>query len=43
MSKNGSRYYFGTSRDGKSGIRVLSSAGVEAFINTLKLVNQDAG
>ena len=42
VSKNGSRYYFGTSRDGKSGIRVLSSAGVESFINTLKLVNQDA-
>ena len=35
VTKTGERYYFGTSRDGKSGIRVLSSAGVESFINTL--------
>lgn len=42
VSKTGKRYYFGTSRDGKSGIRVLSSAGVESFINTLKMVNEDA-
>jgi hypothetical protein len=38
ISKSGKRYYFGTSRDGKSGIRVLSSSGVESFINTLKMV-----
>lgn len=42
VSKTGNRYYFGTSRDGKSGIRVLSSTGVESFINTLRFVKQDA-
>ena len=41
ITKSGVRYYFGTSRDGKSGIRVLSSTGVESFINTLKLVQED--
>lgn len=42
VSKTGKRYYFGTSRDGKSGIRVLSSTGVESFINTLKMVQEEA-
>ena len=41
VSKAGKKYYFGTSRDGKSGIRVLSSAGVESFISTLKMVQED--
>ena len=41
ITKNGQRYYFGTSRDGKSGIRVLSSTGVEAFINTMRPVTED--
>ena len=41
VAKNGKRYYFGTSRDGKSGIRVLSSAGVESFISTLKPIAED--
>ena len=38
VAKDGTGYYFGTSRDGKSGYRVLSSTGVESFINTLKSV-----
>lgn len=41
VSKTGKRYYFGTSRDGKTGIRVLSSTGVEAYISTLKMVQED--
>ena len=41
ISKGGKRYYFGTSRDGKSGFRVLSSSGVESFINTMKPVAED--
>lgn len=41
VSKSGRKYYFGTSRDGKSGIRVLSSSGVESFINTLKMIKED--
>jgi len=41
VTKSGKRYYFGTSRDGKSGIRVLSSSGVESFINTMKPVAED--
>lgn len=40
ITKDGARYYFGTSRDGKSGFRVLSSAGVESYINTLKPVTE---
>lgn len=36
VTKAGRRFVFGTSRDGKSGIRVLSSAGVETFICTLR-------
>ena len=35
VTKAGDRYNFGTSRDGKTGIRVLNSAGVEAYISTL--------
>lgn len=41
VSKAGKRYYFGTSRDGKSGIRVLSSTGMESYINTLKLIVEE--
>lgn len=41
VTKTGERYYFGTSRDGKSGYRVLSSTGVESFVNTLKLLQED--
>ncbi len=41
VSKAGNRYFFGTSRDGKSGIRVLSSTGVESFINTIRQIRQD--
>lgn len=36
VTKNGQGYYFGTSRDGKTGIRVLSRTGVETYISTLK-------
>ena len=39
VTKNGTRYAFGTSRDGASGIRVLSRAGVESFISTLRPLN----
>ena len=42
VSKSGKRYYFGTSRDGKNGIRVLSSSGIEAYISTLKMIQEDA-
>ena len=41
VTKSGQRYYFGTSRDGKTGIRVLSSTGVETYISTLKPLNED--
>lgn len=41
VTKSGKKFYFGTSRDGKSGIRVLSSTGVESFISTLKPVNEE--
>ena len=40
--KNGRTFTFGTSRDGKSGIRVLSRTGVETYILTLKSLNTDA-
>ncbi len=40
-TKNGVTYDFGTSRDGKSGIRVVSRTGVESFISTLRIINQD--
>lgn len=39
VAKNGTQYAFGTSRDGASGIRVLSRAGVESFISTLRALN----
>lgn len=39
VSKDGRRYTFGTSRDGASGIRVLSRSGVESFISTLRPLN----
>ena len=35
-SPDGRSFIFGTSRDGKSGIRVLSSAGTETYITTLR-------
>lgn len=34
-SRDGRIFTFGTSRDGKSGIRVLSSAGIESYITTI--------
>ena len=39
VTKTGRRFDFGTSRDGKTGIRVLSSSGVESYISTLKPLN----
>lgn len=36
VTKAGVQYAFGTSRDGASGIRVLSRTGVESFISTLR-------
>jgi len=36
VTKAGVRYAFGTSRDGASGIRVLSRGGVESYISTLR-------
>ena len=39
-SKTGAKYKFGTSHDG-SGIRVLSSTGVESYISTLYLLNTE--
>lgn len=41
MTKDGKKFYFGTSRDGKTGYRVLGSTGVETFINTLKPLSED--
>ena len=41
VTKNGARYTFGTSRDGKNAIRVLSRTGVESFISTLRLLGED--
>ncbi len=40
-TKNGVRYDFGTSRDGATGIRVLSRTGVESFISTLRSMNDE--
>ncbi len=40
-TKDGTRYDFGTSRDGKTGIRVLSRTGVESYISTLRSMNND--
>lgn len=36
VTKDGVHFTFGTSRDGKSGVRVLSRSGVESFISTLR-------
>jgi len=41
VTKTGRKFTFGTSRDGKSGIRVLSSTGVETYITTLKAFSQE--
>ena len=41
VTKTGDRYHFGTSRDGKTGIRVLNSAGVEAYISTLNKLGSE--
>lgn len=38
-TKGGRTFVFGTSREGKNAIRVLSSAGVETFITTIKPLN----
>ena len=35
VTKDGARFTFGTSRDGSSGIRVLSRSGAESFISTM--------
>ena len=40
--KDGRAFTFGTSRDGKSGIRVLSKAGTESYILSLKSLNTEA-
>ena len=40
VTRGGVRYAFGTSRDGASGIRVLSRSGVESYINTLRPLNE---
>ena len=40
-TKKGRVFNFGTSRDGKSGIRVLSSAGIETYITTLHPLNSE--
>ena len=42
VTKSGARYTFGTSRDGASGIRVLSRTGVESYISTLRPLNDAA-
>ncbi len=39
VSKTGQHYTFGTSRDGKSGIRVLGRTGIETYILTFSAVN----
>lgn len=36
VTKDGTHYLFGTSRDGASGIRVLSRTGAESYISTLR-------
>ena len=36
ITKTGRRFIFGTSRDGKNGIRVLSRSGAESFITTIR-------
>ena len=42
VTKDGTHYTFGTSRDGANGIRVLSRTGVESYINTLRPLNDAA-
>jgi hypothetical protein len=39
-TKNGTAYDFGTSREG-SGIRVVSRNGVESYISTLRIINEE--
>ena len=39
IDKNGRVYTFGTSRDGKNGIRVLSRTGVESYITTIRQIS----
>ena len=39
VTKSGRHFLFGTSRDGRSGIRVLSSSGVESYVSTLNSIN----
>ena len=39
VTKNGVHFNFGTSRDGSSGIRVLSRTGTESYISTLRQLN----
>lgn len=41
VSKDGRQFTFGTGRDGKSGIRVLSRTGVESFITTIRMLATD--
>lgn len=41
VTKDGRRFNFGTSRDGKNAIRVLSKTGVESFIANLSLMNTE--
>lgn len=42
VTKTGRRFTFGTSRDGQSGIRVISSSGVESYITTLKAFDNES-
>ena len=41
VTKSGRQFTFGTSRDGQSGIRVISSSGVESYITTLKAFDNE--
>lgn len=41
ITKSGERYYFGTSRDGKTGYRVIGSTGTENYISTIKRLNEE--
>ena len=38
MTRTGRRFDFGTSRDGKTGIRVLNRNGIESYISTIRLL-----
>ena len=40
-TKAGRQFTFGTSRDGKNGIRVLSRTGVESFITTIRPITEE--